>query len=130
MGELLGALNKQGLDITESPVGPEALGGLLNNILDDTISGKIAKTVFEAMWVGEGDAKTIIEKKGLKQVSDTGLIEKVIDEIIAQNPEQVEQYRQGKDKVFGFFVGQVMKETKGQANPKQVNDLLKKKLSS
>jgi len=128
MGDVLGALNKAGLDITESPVSARMLGGMIKRIADDTISGKIAKQVFEAMWAGEGDADTIIESKGLRQVSDSAAIEKIIDDIIAGNPHQVEQYRAGKDKVFGFFVGQIMKATQGKANPGQVNELLKKKL--
>jgi aspartyl-tRNA(Asn)/glutamyl-tRNA(Gln) amidotransferase subunit B len=129
MGELSAALNKADLTITESPVSAEALAQLLLRIVDNTISGKIAKTVFEAMWAQEGTADEIIESKGLKQVTDTGAIEKAIDEVIAANPEQVEQYRAGKDKVFGFLVGQAMKLTKGKANPAQLNELLKKKLS-
>ncbi|SEP13048.1 Asp-tRNA(Asn)/Glu-tRNA(Gln) amidotransferase subunit GatB [Aquisalimonas asiatica] len=128
MGELSGALNKAGLDITESPVSPAMLGGMLQRITDETISGKIAKQVFEAMWNGEGDADTVIEAHGLKQVTDTGAIEAMIDEVIAANPDQVAQYKGGKDKLLGFFVGQVMKASKGKANPGQVNDLLKKKL--
>ncbi len=128
MGELSAALNKANKDITQSPVSPKQLGQLLLRILDNTISGKIAKTVFEAMWETQQDADSIIESQGLKQVTDVGAIEKVIDEVIAAHPEQVEQYRAGKDKVFGFFVGQVMKMSKGKANPDQVNELLKKKL--
>ena len=128
MGDLLGALNKNDLDLSQSPVTAEMLGGMLKRIADNTISGKIAKEVFDAMWQGEGDADSIIEKRGLKQITDTGAIEKIIDEIIANNPGQVEQYRSGKDKVFGFFVGQVMKASKGKANPQQVNQLLKDKL--
>lgn len=128
LGEVNAALNKNELSITESPISPEQLGGLIKRIADNTISGKIAKTVFEAMWNGEGSADEIIEAKGLKQVTDTGLIEKVIDEIMANNQGQVEQYRSGKEKVFGFFVGQTMKATQGKANPQQVNELLKKKL--
>lgn len=127
--ELIGMLNKNDLDIIQSPVSPQRLAGLISRILDNTISGKIAKKVFETMWQDGADADTIIEKQGLKQVTDTSLIEKVIDEIIENNPKQVEQYKSGKDKVFGFFVGAVMKATQGKANPKQVNDLLKKKLS-
>ncbi|MFO7602854.1 MAG: Asp-tRNA(Asn)/Glu-tRNA(Gln) amidotransferase GatCAB subunit B, partial [Gammaproteobacteria bacterium] len=94
----------------------------------NTISGKIAKEVFEAMWQGEGDADTVIEQKGLKQISDTGAIEKVLDEIIAANPQQFEQLKAGKDKLMGFFVGQVMKAMAGKANPAQVNQLIQKKL--
>ena len=128
MGDLSAALNKDNLDIEQSPVSSAMLAGMLKRMLDDTISGKIAKEVFEAMWAGEGDADTVIEKKGLKQITDTGAIEAIIDEIIATNPGQLEQYRSGKDKLFGFFVGQVMKATQGKANPAQVNDLLKQKL--
>jgi aspartyl-tRNA(Asn)/glutamyl-tRNA(Gln) amidotransferase subunit B len=128
MGELSGALNKDGKDITESPVTAGTLAGMLQRILDKTISGKIAKDVFEAMWAGEGDADAIIEKKGLKQITDSGAIEKVIDEVIVENPGQVEQYKSGKDALLGFFVGQVMKKTQGKANPAQVNQLLKAKL--
>ncbi len=129
MGDLLGALNKAGKEIGESPVSAALLGGMLQRINDNTISGKIAKQVFECMWNGEGDADTVIEQKGLKQVTDGGAIEKIIDEIIANNPQQLDQYRAGKDKLFGFFVGQVMKETQGKANPAQVNQLLKQKLA-
>ena len=128
LGEVNAALNKNELSISDCPITPEQLAGMINRISDNTISGKIAKTVFEAMWKGEGSADEIIEKKGLKQVTDTGLIEKVIDEIMANNQNQVEQYRSGKEKVFGFFVGQTMKATQGKANPQQVNELLKKKL--
>ncbi len=130
MVELSGALNKTGLDITESPVSAEKLAGLLKRIADNTISGKIAKQVFELIWESGKDADTLIEEKGLKQITDTGAIEKIIDEVIAANPKQLEQYRAGKDKLFGFFVGQVMKQTQGKANPKQVNEILKEKLKS
>lgn len=129
MGELSAALNRDGLDITASPVSAGALAGLLERIHDQTISGKIAKEVFEAMWAGEGDADAVIDKRGLKQITDTGAIEKVIDEIIAANPKHLEDYRAGKEKLFGFFVGQVMKATQGKANPQQVNELLKSKLA-
>jgi aspartyl-tRNA(Asn)/glutamyl-tRNA(Gln) amidotransferase subunit B len=101
----------------------------LHRIADGTISGRTAKEVFEAMVAGEGEADAIIDKKGLKQVSDTGALEKVIDEIIAKNPSQVAAYRGGKDALFGFFVGQAMKATGGKANPGVVNDLLKRKLA-
>lgn len=127
-GDLLGALNKAGLDITESPVDYQRLGGLLVRIADDTISGKIGKQVFEYLWQGSATADDIIAEKGLKQVTDTGAIEAIIDQIIAANPEQAEQYRSGKDKVFGFFVGQVMKEMQGKASPGEVNKMLKDKL--
>ena len=128
MGDLLAALNKANLEITHSPINPEQLAAMLRRVTDNTISGKIAKQVFEAMWNGEGDADAIIEKKGLKQVTDSGAIEKVIAEVIAKFPEQLAQYRSGQDKLFAFFVGQVMKATQGKANPAQVNDLLKDRL--
>jgi len=129
MGELSGALNRENLDVTASRVGADALAGLLVRIVDNTISGKIAKEVFEAMW-GEGAAAdAIIEAKGLKQITDTSAIEKAIDEVMARNPQQLADYRSGKDKLFGFFVGQVMKATQGKANPAQLNELLKRKLS-
>ncbi|NCF10191.1 MAG: Asp-tRNA(Asn)/Glu-tRNA(Gln) amidotransferase GatCAB subunit B, partial [Gammaproteobacteria bacterium] len=110
------------------PVDATALGGLIRRIADQTISGKIAKQVFEAMWNGEGNADAIIEARGLKQVSDSGALEQLVDELIAANPQQVEQYRAGKAKLLGFFVGQAMKATKGQANPQQLNDLLRTRL--
>jgi aspartyl-tRNA(Asn)/glutamyl-tRNA(Gln) amidotransferase subunit B len=128
MGELSAGLNRENKAICESPVTSEMLGGMIKRIRDNTISGKIAKEVFEAMWNGEGDADTIIENKGLKQVTDTAAIEKMVDDVIAANPGQVEQYRAGKDRVLGFFVGQIMKQSQGKANPQQVNDLLRKKL--
>ncbi len=127
-GELAAALNKTHLRIIESPINAEQLAGLLRRVADNTISTSIAKSVFEAMWNGEGDADTIIEKQGLKQITDSSALESVVDEIIANNPTQVEQYRSGKDKLIAFFVGQVMKATKGKANPQQVNEILKEKL--
>jgi aspartyl-tRNA(Asn)/glutamyl-tRNA(Gln) amidotransferase subunit B len=127
-GELAAFLNRDNKDISASPVTVAMMSGLLKRLADNTISGKIAKEVFEAMWSGEGDADAVIEKKGLKQITDTGAIENAIDEIIAKNPKQLEQYRAGKEALFGFFVGQVMKATQGKANPAQVNELLKKKL--
>jgi aspartyl-tRNA(Asn)/glutamyl-tRNA(Gln) amidotransferase subunit B len=129
-GSLAGMLNKENIDIANSCVSAEALGILLQRVSDNTISGKIAKEVFEAMWDGEGSADEVIEARGLKQITDTGEIEKIIDDIIAANPEQVEQFRAGKDKVLGFFVGQVMKVSGGKANPGQVNQLLKQKLQA
>lgn len=132
MVELSGQLNRAGLAIDASPVSAEQLGGLLRRIADDTISGKIAKQVFEAMWNGEGAADDIIAKRGFKQVSDTGAIEKIVDDIIAANAEQVAQYRAADEtkqkKLLGFFVGQIMKASKGQANPGVVNDILTGKL--
>ncbi|AKX45644.1 glutamyl-tRNA amidotransferase [Thiopseudomonas alkaliphila] len=132
MGELSSLLNKDNLEIAESPVSAAQLGGMLRRILDNTISGKIAKTVLEAMAAGEGDADQVIEKRGLKQVTDSGAIDALIDEMLAANADQVEQYRSADEnrrgKMFGFFVGQAMRASKGKANPQQVNELLKKKL--
>jgi len=128
MGDLMALLKKDNLEITESPVSEKALASLLDRIADDTISGKIAKTVFEAMYNGEGSADEIIAQKGLKQVTDESAILKIIDDVIASNPEQLAAYKAGKDKLFGFFVGQVMKASQGKANPGQVNKLLKEKL--
>jgi len=130
MGELSGLLNKEGRDISASPVSPDRLGGMLQRIKDGTISGKIAKQVFEAMWNGEGDADAIIEKKGLKQITDTGAIEKIVLDVLDANPKQVEQYKGGQEKLLGFFVGQVMKATQGKANPGEVNKILKGLLSA
>jgi aspartyl-tRNA(Asn)/glutamyl-tRNA(Gln) amidotransferase subunit B len=127
-GDLLAALNKTDLDINQSPVNYQRFAGLLQRIGDNTISGKIAKQVFEIMWQSDKTADEIIAEKGLQQISDTGAIEAIIDKIIADNPDQVEQYLSGKDKVFGFFVGQVMKEMQGKANPAEVNKMLKAKL--
>jgi len=130
MGDLLGALNKAEKDISESPISAQQLGGMINRISDNTISGKIAKQVFQALMDGEGSsADEIIEKKGLKQETDSGAIEALIDAVIADNPDNVAAYRSGKDKLFGFFVGEVMKRSKGKANPGQVNELLKTKLA-
>ena len=128
MGELSAALNKEGTALADSPVTAAMLGGMIQRITDNTISGKIAKQVFEAMWNGEGDADTVIDKRGLKQITDTGAIEAMIDEVIAANPAQAEQFRAGKEQLLGFFVGQVMKVSKGQANPGQVNQILRDKL--
>ncbi|HVY81055.1 MAG TPA: Asp-tRNA(Asn)/Glu-tRNA(Gln) amidotransferase subunit GatB [Steroidobacteraceae bacterium] len=128
MGELAAALNKEGLEIGASRISASGLAGLINRIRDNTISGKIAKEVFEAMWSSGRAADAIIEEKGLRQITDTLAIEKAIDEVMAKNPAQLAEYRAGKDKLFGFFVGQVMKATGGKANPAQLNELLKKKL--
>lgn len=129
--ELNGALNNAGLEIDASPLSAKQLASVINRIEDNTISGKIAKQVFAALWNGEGeDADAIIEAQGLKQVTDTGAIEAMIDEVIAANPDQLQQYRDGKEQLFGYFVGQVMKASKGKANPGQVNDILKQKLAS
>jgi aspartyl-tRNA(Asn)/glutamyl-tRNA(Gln) amidotransferase subunit B len=128
MGELSGALNRSDINIADSPVTAEALGDMLLRIEDGTISGKIAKQVFEAMWAGAGSADEVIEKKGLKQISDSSAIEGIIQEVMDNSPKQIEQYRNGQEKLFGYFVGQVMKATQGKANPAQVNELLRKKL--
>jgi aspartyl-tRNA(Asn)/glutamyl-tRNA(Gln) amidotransferase subunit B len=128
MGEVLRALKDDGLTIENCPVSPTRLAGMLRRIDDNTISGKIAKKVFDAMWQSGKDADTVIEEQGLKQVTDLGAIEPVIDEILAANPDQVDQYRAGKEKLLGFFVGQVMQATKGKANPAALNELLVKKL--
>ncbi len=128
MGEFTAALNREGREIGDCPITPAALGDLIQRIRDETISGKIAKGVFDALWQGEGTVDEIIEAKGLRQIRDSGAIEQIIDQIIAANPAQVADYRAGKDKLFGFFVGQVMRASQGKANPQQVNDLLKAKL--
>ena len=130
MGDLSAFLNRDNRDISASPVSATQLAGLLRRIQDQTLSGKLAKDVFEALWAGEGEADAIIDQRGLRQITDSSAIENVIDDVIAANPEQLAQYRAGKDKLFGFFVGQVMKLSKGKANPQQVNDLLRAKLQS
>lgn len=133
MGDLSAKLNQSEIDIGASPVSPHLLAGLIKRIVDNTISSKIAKQVFDAMWNGEGTADSIIERRGLQQVSDTGALEAMVAEVIANNPTQVENYRNAEQskqaKMLGFFVGQIMKATKGQANPKTVNELLLAKLS-
>ena len=129
MGELSAALNKNQMNIKDSPISAKELSGLVKRITDETISGKIAKDVFKAMWEGQGSADDVIESQGLKQMTDITAIESIIDKVIASNSTQVEQYRSGNKKLLGFFVGQVMKETQGKANPKQVNQLLNEKLS-
>ncbi len=126
--DLLGALNKLGKDIATNPISAKMLGGLIQRIADKTISGKIAKEVFEAMCAGEGDADTIIKAKGLVQITDESAIVKAIEDVMAKNPGQLAEYRSGKDKLFGFFVGQAMKATQGKANPDALNRLLKEKL--
>jgi len=129
MGELAGRLNKEAREIEQSPISATALAGLLRRIADNTLSGKMAKDVFDALWLGGTDADQIIHDRGLKQISDTGEIEKIVDAIVAANPAQVAEYRAGKEKAFNFFVGQAMKATKGKANPNQVNEILRRKLS-
>jgi aspartyl-tRNA(Asn)/glutamyl-tRNA(Gln) amidotransferase subunit B len=128
IGDLSARLNKEDLEIGQSPVSADMLGTLLQRIGDKTISGKMAKDVFNALWNKEGSVDDIIDNMGGGQITDSSAIEGIIDEVIAANPTQVEQYRSGKDKVFGFFVGQVMKASQGKANPAQVNDILKAKL--
>ncbi len=130
LGELFGRLNKENMELEESPVKADALSLLVSRVNDNTISGKIGKEVFDAMWNGEGDADSIIEAKGLKQITDTGAIEAMIDEVIAANPSQVEEYRAGKEKLLSFFVGAVMKASRGKANPAQLNQLLRDKLKA
>ena len=129
MGEVLRVLNERKIDIADFPISPERLGKLLNLILNKTISNNIAKTVFEEMLQSDTEPEAIVEEKGLAQVSDRGLIEEIVDKVIQENPKQVEQYRGGKTKVFGYFVGQVMRATRGKANPAIVNEILKEKLS-
>ncbi len=129
MGDLFATLNRLGKKITESPVSPENLGRMVDLINDNTISGRIAKDVFQFMAEEGKDPDTIIEEKGLKQVTDTSAIEKIIDEVMAANPEKVAEYRGGKDKLIGWFVGQTMRASQGKANPGMLNDLLKKKLA-
>jgi len=126
--ELFGRLNKLGLDIQNSPISAEKLGGLIDLISDNTISGKMAKDVLDKMFESGDDAAKVVDREGLKQVTDTGEIGKIIDDIIAGNPDKVAEYKGGKDKLFAFFVGQAMKATAGKASPAMVNDLLKQKL--
>jgi aspartyl-tRNA(Asn)/glutamyl-tRNA(Gln) amidotransferase subunit B len=128
MGDLAAALNREDRRVADCPVSAQLLGRMLRRIIDNTISGKLAKQVFEAMWQGEGDADAIIAARGLRQITDSGALEAVIEQVIAGNPAQVEQYRAGKSKVLGFLVGQVMQATQGKANPQQVNSLLREKL--
>jgi aspartyl-tRNA(Asn)/glutamyl-tRNA(Gln) amidotransferase subunit B len=128
MGELSASLNKHQLELLDAPITADDLSLLVNRIGDDTISGKIAKDVFKAMWDGEGSADEIIEDKGLKQMTDTGAIEAIVDEIIASNAPQVAQFKSGNEKILGFFVGQAMKATQGKANPKLLNEMLRAKL--
>jgi aspartyl-tRNA(Asn)/glutamyl-tRNA(Gln) amidotransferase subunit B len=129
MGELAARLNKNDMDVANSPISAAQLAGLVQRIADNTISNNIAKKVFEALWNGEGQsADEIIDQQGLKQITDSGAIEKIIDEVLAANQKSVGEFRAGKDKAFNALVGQAMKATKGKANPQQVNDLLRKKL--
>ena len=128
-GNLFGALNKAGRSIADSPVTADALSELLDLMADDTISGRIAKDVFEEMFETGRGAKQIVEDKGLEQITDTGAIEAAVDAVVTDNPDQVADFRGGNEKAIGWFVGQVMKATEGKANPKLVNELLRKKLA-
>jgi aspartyl-tRNA(Asn)/glutamyl-tRNA(Gln) amidotransferase subunit B len=128
MGDLAAALNKQGLEVSSGRLTAARLGELLRRISDRTISGKIAKEVFEVMWAEGSSADAVIESKGLRQITDSAAIERAIEEVMTRNPAQLAEYRAGKDKLFGFFVGQVMKATGGKANPAQLNELLLRKL--
>jgi aspartyl-tRNA(Asn)/glutamyl-tRNA(Gln) amidotransferase subunit B len=128
-GELFRFLNDKGLDITESPVSADALGGLVDLIADGTVSNRLAKDVFEEMAATSKDATTVVDEKGLRQISDTGAIEAEVDKVIASAPEQAAQFKAGNEKVMGWFVGQIMKATQGKANPAAVNEILRKKLS-
>ena len=128
IGDYMASLNKADLEIKESKISASDLAGLLNKIADQTISGKIAKEVFEAMWEGEGSAEEIIKRKGLVQITDDSEIEGIVDMVIKDNPSQVKEYLGGKSQLLGYFVGQIMKETKGKANPQKVNEILKNKL--
>jgi aspartyl-tRNA(Asn)/glutamyl-tRNA(Gln) amidotransferase subunit B len=129
-GELNAALNRDGAEIAASRVDPKSLGALLRRVADGTVSGKTAKEVFDAMWSGEGSADDIIERRGLRQINDAGAIEKLVEDVLAANARQVQDYRAGKEKAFNSLVGQVMKASAGKANPAQVNAILKRKLSA
>jgi aspartyl-tRNA(Asn)/glutamyl-tRNA(Gln) amidotransferase subunit B len=130
-GEVSARLNREERDMADVPISPEQLAGLIARIADNTISNNIAKKVFDALWNGDGQsADEIIDKQGLKQITDSGAIEKIIDEVLAANQKSVEEFRAGKEKAFNALVGQAMKATKGKANPQQVNDLLKMKLGA
>jgi aspartyl-tRNA(Asn)/glutamyl-tRNA(Gln) amidotransferase subunit B len=128
--ELSAALNRANVDIAQSPLSPEALAGLLRRVADGTLSGKLAKEVFDALWAGEESADAVIDARGLRQISDGGAIEKIVDEVLAANPKQVEDYRAGREKAFNSLVGQAMKASKGKANPAQVNEALRRRLKA
>ena len=130
MGEVSAALHRTETDIQDSTITAEKLAGLLRRVQDNTLSGKMAKDVFDAMWAGEhgGDADAIIAAKGLRQISDAGVLEKIVDDVLAANPDVVAEYRAGKEKAFNALVGKAMAATKGKANPAQINAILKKKL--
>ena len=128
MGEMAARLNREQIDLAQAPVSAARLAALLRRIADGTLSGKLAREVFDALWAGEGEADQIIEQRGLKQISDSGELERIVDEVLAANPKSVEEFRAGKEKAFNALVGQAMKATRGKANPQQVNDLLRKRL--
>jgi aspartyl-tRNA(Asn)/glutamyl-tRNA(Gln) amidotransferase subunit B len=129
MGDLFGALNRLGVGIEQSPVSAEQLGSLIDLIADGTISGRLAKDVFAQMVATGADAGAIVETKGLRQVTDSGVVGAAIDAVLAAQPDKLAEYRAGREKLYGFFVGQVMRATRGKANPSLVNELLRKKLS-
>jgi aspartyl-tRNA(Asn)/glutamyl-tRNA(Gln) amidotransferase subunit B len=130
MGEVAAAVNSAQIDIAQAPVTATQLAGLINRVLDGTISNKTAKEVFTALWQREGEsADALIEARGLRQISDVGAIEKIIDEVLAANPGPVAEFRAGKEKAFNSLVGQAMKATRGKANPQQVNDILRRRLA-
>jgi aspartyl-tRNA(Asn)/glutamyl-tRNA(Gln) amidotransferase subunit B len=129
MGELFGALNRLGIGIEQSPISAEQLGSLIDLIADGTISGRLAKDIFTEMVASGGDPAAIVAAKGLRQVTDSGAIEAAIDAVLAAQGDKVAEYRAGRDKLYGFFVGQIMRATQGRANPALVNQLLKKKLA-
>ncbi len=130
MGDFSGALNKENLTIDATPLSASRLAGLLRRIADETISSKIAKTLFEQMWASEASADELIEAQGLRQVTDETAIATIIDRVLAENPQQLADYRAGKDRLYGYFVGQVMKASGGKLNPQQLNALLKQKLEA
>ena len=129
-GELAAALNRHDIEIARAPVDAPALGAILRRLDDGTLSATMAKQVFEAVWNGEGDPETVIAARGLEQVTDSGALEAMVDEVLAANPDQVEQFRAGKHKVLGFLVGQVMKASAGKADPKRVNALMRERLQA
>ena len=129
MGEVSARLNREQVELSQAPVTPAALGALLRRVADGTLSGKLAREVFDALWAGEGEADAIIERRGLRQISDSAELERIVDAVLAENPRSVEEFRAGKEKAFNALVGQAMKATRGKANPQQVNELLRRKLS-
>jgi len=128
IGDLTAALNRDGLEIAQCPIRPDDLATLIHRIVDGTLSGKMAKMVFESVWRGEGDPTSIIENQGLSQLTDAETIENIVDKVLDDHPIQVSQFRSGKKKLLGYFVGQVMKITRGKANPEKVNQALRRKL--